>query len=237
MICRMTVDHKALGFTLTTSDAAYVLGKTEHEVHDIARSGLLPFLVKREPGEPKRMWFHPDDVSGVEVRLRASAQQNGLLVDDRNRLRVQAALRAYLKAMPPVASYDQALLDNAPLLGKSRQRAEVVHVRPEAVAAFGSTLDNVPVTVSMVTQALEFFGAIRVRGVTALAEPGKQRWGAWFRLPPGFAVDDDDEPEVVDGVVSGAFEQGDTITRRGMGAPHLAEPLQGLDDLDDAHID
>lgn len=230
MICRMTVDHQALGFVLTTPDVADILDKDEQVVHDLVRAGVLPCLMKREPGEPMRLWFHPDDVTGAEVRLRASVQANGLLVDERNRLRVQAALRAYLKAMPPVASYDRALLNNAPLLGKTRQRDEVVHVRAEAVASFGSSLDNVPVTVSMATQTLEYLGAVRVRGVTALAEPGRQRWGAWFRLPPGFALGDDDEPEVVAGVVGGAFEPGDTVTRRGAGAAFLAEPLHGLDD-------
>ncbi|HET9144094.1 hypothetical protein [Actinophytocola sp.] len=233
----MTVDHQALGFALTTPDVADILDKNEQEVRDLVRAGVLPTLIKREPGEPMRMWFHPDDVSGVEVRMRNAAQANGLLVDERNRLRVQAALRAYLNAVPPTASYDRALLDNAPLLGKTRQRAEVVHVRAEAVASFGSSLDNVPVTVSMATQALEFLGAVRVRGVTALAEPGRQRWGVWFRLPPGFAVGDDDEPEVVAGMVDGAFEPGDTVTRRGAGAPHVAGPLLGLDDLDDDPID
>lgn len=222
-----------LGFVLTTPDVAEILNKTEAEVHDLVRAGMLPFLGKWDGSVgPMRMWFHPDEVSRVEVALRDSVREGGgLAVDHRNRLRVQAALRAYLEATPPQTSYDRAMLHNAPLWGKTRQRERVVHVRAEAVASFGSTLDAVPVTKSMVMGALEFFGAVRVRGVTALDEPGKQRWGVWFRLPPGFFPEN--EGEVVVGVLDGAYEDGERVTRHGAGPAHLVERLRGVDDPED----
>lgn len=230
----MSIDYIGLGFALSTADAAEVLGRTEAQVHDMVRAGMLPSLAKPDvPGGPLRLWFHPDEVARVAVMLRESVQRGGgLATDHRNRLRVQAALRAYLASVPPESSYDLALLRNAPLLSKTRNRARVVNVRPEAVAAFGSTLDNVPVTISMMTAALEYFGAVRVRGVTALDEPGKQRWGVWFRLPAGFMQGDDGEAAVVDGMLGGAYEPGERVRRRQGGPPHLAEPLSGVDDED-----
>jgi hypothetical protein len=239
MIPGMTINYTGLGFALSVSDAADILNRTEAQVHDMARAGMVPFLAKPDvPGGPLRLWFHPDEIARVEVALRESVQHGGgLATDHRNRLRVQAALRAYLTSVPPESSYDRALLHNAPLLSKTRQRARVVNVRPEAVAAFGSTLDNVPVTISMVTTALEYFGAVRVRGVTALDEPGKQRWGVWFRLPAGFMQGDDSEAAVIDGMLGGAYEPGERVRRRQGGPPHLAEPLSsqgaGADDEDE----
>lgn len=228
----MTIDYISLGFALTTPDVAQILGRTEAEVHDLARAGLLPFLASGDgTSGPLRMWFHPDEVTRLEVSLRKSVQSGGgLAVDHRNRIRVQSVLRDYLAETPPVRSYDLAMLHNAPLVSKTRQRAEVVHVRPEAVAAFGSRRETAPVTISMVTAALEYFGALRVRGITAVDEPGKQRWGVWFRLPPGFAAGDDDEPEVIEGIAVGAYEPGDRIARRGMGPAVAAGTLRGLDD-------
>ena len=227
----MTIDYFGLGFALTVPDVADMLNKPEPEIYDLVRAGMLPFLSKPDaPGGTPRMWFHPDEVSRLEVSLRKSVREGGgMAVDHRNRLRVQAALRAYLASVPPESSYDQAMVRNAPLLSKTRQHVRVVNIRAEAVAAFGSTLDNVPVTISMVASALEFFGAIRVRGVTALAEPGKQRWGVWFRLPPGFEAADGDA-EVVAGLM-GAREDGERVKRRGLGPAVLAEPLRGADDL------
>lgn len=228
----MSVDYTGLGFVLATPDVAEILDKTEAEVHDLVRAGMLPFLGRWDGSAgPMRMWFHPDEISRVEVALRDSVREGGgLAVDHRNRLRAQAALRAYLEATPPQTSYDKAVLHNAPLWGKTRQREQVVHVRAEAVASFGSTLDRVPVTKSMIVAALEFFGAVRVRGVTALDEPGKQRWGVWFRLPPGFFPEN--EGEMVVGVLDGAHEDGERVTRRGAGPAHLVEPLRGVDDED-----
>jgi hypothetical protein len=232
MITGMSIDYTGLGFALSVSDAADILNRTDAQVHDIVRAGMLPFLARPDvPGGPLRLWFHPDEVARVEVMLRESVQRGGgLATDHRNRLRVQAALRAYMASVPPESSYDLALLRNAPLLSKTRQRARVVNVRAEAVAAFGSTLDNVPVTVSMITGGLEFFGAIRVRGVTALDEPGKQRWGVWFRLPAGFMQGDDSDAAVVDGILGGAYEPGERVRRRQNGPAYLAEPVRGADD-------
>jgi len=233
MIAVMDVDYSALGFQLTTPDVAEILGKTEAEVRDLVRAGMLPFLARWDgPTGPVRLWFHPEEVAGLEVALRASVRQGGgLAVDHRNRLRTMAALRAYLEAHAPQASYDEAMLRNAPLWGRTRNGAQVVHVRADAVASFGSTLDAVPVTKSMVVAALEFVGAVRVRGVTALEEPGTQRWGVWFRLPPG--VFPEDEGETVAAVVNGgAREEGERVSRRGGGPAFLAEPLRTDDPID-----
>lgn len=228
------VDYQALGFALTTSDVADMLEKTEAEVHDLTRAGVLPYLAQADTVMgTQRMWFHPDEVARVEVQLRSSVAANSLATDHRNRLRVQAALRAYLAAVPAETRYDEAMLRNAPLVGRTRQRARMIHVRPEAVAAFGTTLDNVPVTISMTTAALEYVGAIRVRGVTALGEPGKQRWGIWFRLPPGFAPGETTEADVIEGTMSGAREEGERVRRRGMGPAVLADPLVPADDFVD----
>jgi hypothetical protein len=225
------VDYQALGFALTTPDVADILNKNESEVHDLVRTGSLPCLVKADsPMGLLRMWFHPDDVSYIEVRLRETSARTSLHTDHLNRLRVQAALRAYLAAVPPTEDYDDALLRNAPLFGSTRRRARRVHVRAEAVAAFGSTLDSVPVTTSMVRAALEYFGAIRVRGVTAAAEPGTQRWGTWFRLPEGFDLGEADENSVIRGVVAGGYEPGERVSRRREGAAYLAEPLKAAAD-------
>lgn len=234
MISAMDVDYMGLGFMLTTPDVAGILEKTEAEVHDLVRAGMVAYLTKWDtPAGPARMWFHPDEISRVEVALRDSVRMGGgMAVDHRNRLRTQAALRAYLEAHSPQSSYDKAMLHNAPLWGRTRSRERVVHVRVEAVAAFGSTLDAVPVTRSMVTSALEFLGAVRVRGVTALDEPGKQRWGVWFRLPPGFFPEN--EGEVITSMVNGSSrEDGERVTRRGGGPAYLTTPLRGVDDPDD----
>ncbi|HZA71296.1 MAG TPA: hypothetical protein VE476_00125 [Propionibacteriaceae bacterium] len=228
----MTIDYTGLGFVFATTDAADVLHRSEAEVHDMARAGMLPFLARPDvPGGPLRMWFHPDEVTRVEVMLRESVQRGGgLATDHRNRLRVQAALRAYLTSVTPLPSYDEAVLRNAPLLSRTRQRDRVVNVRPEAVSAHHNLTSTVPVTVSMIVGALEYFGAVRVRGVTALAEPGKQRWGIWFRLPAGFMSGDDNEAAVIDGILGGAYEPGERVRRRQGGPPHLAQPLSGMSD-------
>lgn len=225
----MTLTPTSFGFALDLAAAAEVLNATPSKVQDMAHSGLLTPLCVTDPLSPARgLWFHPDDVSRAEVAMRKST----ISANHRNRLRVLAALRDYLASKPPERRYNVAMVNNAPLLSKTRQREEVVNVRAEAVAAFGTERDGVQLSVSMTTATLEFLGALRVRGITAVDEPGRQRWGVWFRLPPGFlpGLQAADLAEVAQGFVSGALDEGDKVTRRGLGPAVVSGHLRGLDD-------
>ena len=220
------INYKALGFVLSSSDAAEVLGNSIGEVHDLVRSGELTALVSSPgPLAPLMFHFHPDEVSQTEVRLRKLSNGSTLSTDVRNRVRVQKALRAYLEAVPASGDYDTALAGNAPLWGRTRNGTPVLHVRAEAVASFGTVADGIPVTMSMTRAALDYLGALRVRGITPVNEPGQQRWGVWFRLADGFAPGDDDESAVIRGIIFGAREPGERVTRRGMGPAYLADSL------------
>lgn len=231
------IDFKALGFVLDTAGAAQILGKSEAEVRDLVLVGELHGLTDgASPLSPLRFLFHPDEVRRVEVTLRELSNRSTLSVDRRNRLRVSKALRAYLTAVPATDDYDDALEKNAPLWGRTRNGTLVLHVRVEAVASFGSVADGIPVTQSMTRSALEYFGAIRVRGITPANTSSEQRWGVWWRLPEDFALGEDDDNSVIRGIVSGAREPDERMTRRGMGPAYLATPI-GPDEMDHSGFD
>lgn len=219
------LDYRAMGFTLTSADVAQILGRSVPEVHDLVRVNELPALLIGETtfAEP-RMLFHPDEVAMVEVRTRRLSDGSSLATDSRNRLRVLAALRLYLESAPATDDYDDALATGRPLWGNTRNGTPMLHVRAESVASYGPMLDGVTMPVSMVNAALEHFGAIRQRGVTPASAPGKQRWGYWFRLGDGFAPNSP-EGEVIRGLATGAREDGERMTVRGGGKPHLAGTL------------
>lgn len=228
-----------MGFTLTSSDVADILGKTQSEVHDLVRVNELPGLILGESTFAGACFlFHPDEVAKVEVRHRELSNRSTLASDTRNRLRVLGALRCYLESTPATDDYDEAITRGMPLWGTTRNGTPVLHVRAEAVASFGVAFDGAMVSTSMARSALDFFGAIRARGVTPAATPGQQRWGVWFRLAEGFAPGENDEASVIRGLISGAREPGERMTRRGMGAAYLATPI-GPDETDhsDTNVD
>jgi hypothetical protein len=221
-----TIDFKALGFVLDAAGAAEVLGKTVTEVRDLVLVGELHALIgAASPMAPLAFWFHPDEVARVEVTLRELSNRTTLATDRRNRLRVLKALRAYLASVPVTDDYDDAIQNNAPLLGRTRNDGLVIHVRVEAVASFGSVADGMPVTQSMTKAALEYVGALRVRGITPANTSHEQRWGVWWRLPDGFGPGQDSDDPTARGMVEGAREPGERVTRRGGGAAYLVDPL------------
>jgi hypothetical protein len=221
-----TIDFKGLGFVLDAAATAEVLGKTVTEVRDLVLVGELHALIgAASPMAPLAFWFHPDDVARVEVTLRELSSRSTLATDRRNRLRVLKALRTYLAMVPVTDDYDDAIQNNAPLWGRTRNNGMALHVRVEAVASFGSVADGMPVTQSMTRAALEYIGALRVRGLTPANTTHEQRWGVWWRLPDGFGPGEDTDDSTARGIVTGSREPDERVTRRGAGPAYLADPL------------
>lgn len=228
-----TIDYRALGFVLDVPGAAKALGRSEAEIRDFVLAGELYALIGAPtPMAPIAFWFHPDEISRLEVTLRELSNRSSLAVDRRNRLRVRKALRAYLESVPATDDYDEALHQNAPVWGRTRNGTLMLHVRVEAVASFGSVADGMPLTQSMTRSALEYFGALRVRGLTPASTSSEQRWGVWWRLPDGFSLGEDNDDSVIKGIISGAREPGERISRRGAGPAFLAATLSTEDNGD-----
>lgn len=205
-----TIDYAALGFRLTAVDAAVTLQMTVAEVNDLLRSGDLAFLTMREQGVMPQLTarMHADEVADFARRAR----HNLLTSDVSLSQRVQAALREYLREVPPAEDYDEALVRDTPLLA-STKRGDALHVRSASVAAFHNTRhpEQAVLTDSATMGTLARIGALRVRGVIPAADKGgKQRWGIWWRVPLSL-LDGDNTSAAVADVVDGVREPGERM--------------------------
>jgi len=220
------LDYQRMGFTLSVADAAAALGVEPHEVrHLLLTNDLAGVVVSAGQFAPISIVLHPDEVRAYGA-LRAARSQT---VDSRNRSRSLGLLHDYLAACAPVDDYDRAIVEGAPLLAMSG--AEVaVHVRVDAVTGFQrQTGSGGLITASMTEEALARVGAVRRKGVIAVADrggTGKQRWGAWWRIPaallPGSA-----DSAVAWQLVNGPLEQGEKVRPDKDGEVFLDAPALG----------
>ena len=216
------LNYRVLGFTLTLPQTAEVLECSQGEVRDLLLMGDLAAVLTRDGVfEPVTWLFHPDEVREYAEKRRTRAQG----VDSRNRSRVLALLRDYLRARPADDDYDNAMLRNSALLTSTREGV-AVNVVPEAMVAFNreNDLRHGPVTASMIEETLAHAGAVRVRGVTPLNAPRTQRWGWSWRLPDALRPDADDTM-LASAVTVGVVEPGEKVTRVGGGPATLVDPL------------
>lgn len=177
------LDYHKMGFTLTVADTAVALGIEPHEVRHLLLTGdLTGVMVSAGQFAPISIVLHPDEVRAY-ASLRATRSQT---VDSRNRSRSLRLLHDYLTACPPVDDHDRATAEGSPLLACSGADS-AVHVRPEAVVSFHQRADPAggPITMSMIEEALARVGAVRRKGVIAVADRGgrRQRWSTWWRIP------------------------------------------------------
>lgn len=223
-----TIDWTALGFTLTAADVATVLGIDTAAVNDLVRSSDLVHLsVRSSESMPRpKLLFHPDDVRDYGRRMRTSQ----LSVSAALTGRVQPVLRAYLRDIPAVDDYDEALTLDAPLLAGTRSGADALHVRTQSVADWHVRAHPVEaglVTASAVQTVLERLGALRVRGLTGAADRGgKQRWGVWWRVPLSLIDGENEGAASVDAAL-GVRVNGEKVTKHGRGPAYLESPLGG----------
>lgn len=220
------LDYRQMGFTLTVADAAAALDIEPHEVrHLLLTNDLTGVLVSAGQFAPISVALHPDEVRAYGALLATRTQT----VDSRNRSRSLGLLHDYLVACAPVDDYDRAIAEGAPLLAVSGAEA-AVHVRVDAVTGFQrQTGSGSLVTASMTEEALTRVGAVRRKGVIAVADrggAGKQRWGAWWRIPaallPGAA-----DSAVAWQLVNGPLEQGEKVRPDRSGQVFLDAPALG----------
>ena len=182
-------DFAQLGFTLTTEDArrALRLG-TQGEVHELVRTRVLAALYCADPETGRELLlFHPDNVRYCAGVLTDRAEDFAV----RQVRHAVEVLREYLAAVPAVDDADDAVRTSAPLRCAVRGRATAACVHPKTVRTWHNARDVVtlneaaPVTTAAVTAALQRVGAVRTRGVIAVADSGsgRQRWSTWWRVP------------------------------------------------------
>jgi hypothetical protein len=221
-----TIDWAALGFAFTAADVSATLGIDPAAVNDLVRSGDLACLVVRtsEAMPRPKLLFHPDDVRDFGRRMRSDR----LSVSAALTARIQPLLREYLREVPAVEDYDEALALDAPLLAGTRSGADALHIRTQSVADFHARAHPAEegiVTASAVQTVLERLGALRVRGLTGVADRGgKQRWGVWWRVPLSL-IDGGNESAAAADAALGVRLGGEKVTKRGRGPAFLESPL------------
>jgi hypothetical protein len=213
-------DYAALGFTYTVDDAAEVLNLTRAETLDLVRARDLPSLLMSAstPTHPATFLIHAD-----EVRALAYRREHSLLSsDERLRAVTQVRLREYLKAMPPVEDYDEAIEFGYPLWGRTSGGKRTLNVRPDAVQTYLLGQDPLcGATTSAVIMTLERLGAVKVRGVVPwTTQGGKQRWGTMYRIPQSL-LDGDSLDLLVRDVTAGQREPGEEVRRRPGSDPYV----------------
>lgn len=166
-------------YQLSIDDVAVLLGVTPGKVRDLVRAGLAPCLIAKVPGTTGE-WFDP-----ATLDILRRALKGGGPMDERRANEVSDAVRAYVKAFPPLANYDAALEQKTPVLARSRSDRVYAHVQSDVVADF--TRENHPELPNAwfphtVASGLKQLGATQVRGIRGLGE-GPQRWHTWWRLP------------------------------------------------------
>lgn len=207
-------------FTVSLSDAVALTGASPAQLRGYVKGGLLDCLLRR--GGSEREWFTPDQLVELKNLLdgKVDAEREQRRVVD-----VVDGLRAYLAELPPLADYDQAIAQRAPVLARSRSGRLHAHVQAAALADWIARNRKDLPTASFeltVAKSLESIGAVRVRGISPLGGGGKQRWQYWFRLPlHTWAASPELESLLYS--LTGAREDGEHVTRRRGGPAVLTE--------------